>query len=97
MVEGLERKNREDTIKGFLLQYPIEQYPEWYKTNYPDVYLGYEHAKGLLRKKEPKGVKEKAKISLKLLAILIVIIVVFSVIVFFVLMNLLNQGIGLFQ
>ncbi len=95
--EGEIMKTRLDEVNEFLAKYPIESYEDWYKSNYPDVYAGYVHAKNAFYKPEkPVTVKEKAKVSLKLLGITLSILAVFAVIVYFVLMWLFSQAGGMF-
>jgi len=86
------QKSRVEIINDYLTKYPIDQHLDWYKINLPDVYAGYVFAK----KAQPENVKVKAKMGVKLFAILAVILIVFGVIVYFVLMGLLSQGAALF-
>jgi len=90
------QKSRVEIINDYLTQYPIEEHLDWYKLNLPDVYAGYVHGK-TIKKVKPENIKTKAKVSLKLLGILAAILIVFGIIVYFVVMNFLGQGMSLFQ
>ncbi len=93
----MEEKTRTDIINESLTKYPIEQYRDWYITNYPDVYAGYMHAKEKFKPKTPEIIKEKAKISLKMLGILLGILGIAIVIVYFILIWLFNEAGTMFQ
>ncbi len=90
-------RSRVDIVNEVLTKYPIEQYLDWYKTNYPDVYAGYLFAKAMyLKPVAPQTVEQKVKWSLKTILILFAILGVTIVIVYFVLLWLFSQAGSMF-
>ena len=84
------KKTRIELVTEMLTNYPLEKFKDWYLTNHPDIYAAYVFAKEEFSPKK-ETVKQKARISLKLLIILLAIIGVAAVIVFFVMTNFLNE------
>lgn len=89
-------KTRIDLVNEMLTNYPIDKYSDWYMANHPDIYAAYMFAKEQFSVTKPVTIKKKARMSIKMLALLLGIIGVFAVIVFFVVMYFLNQGMLLF-